>query len=325
MTSIGVGVVGTGYAAKVRAETFHGDGRSHLAAIAGRNLEKTQEIAAPYGAIALTDWRTLVTHPQVDLVVIATINRDHGAIARAALEANKHVVLEYPLALTVAEAEPLLALAASKQRLLHVEHIELLSGIHGAIAQSLPEIGTPFYVRYTDLTAKRPAPDRWSYHNDLFGFPFVGALSRIHRLTNLFGTVAHVTCESRFWGDGLPGQAFTTCIASAQLKFTNGLIADVVYGKGEALWSDERVLLIHGERGAIQIQGEVGKLILADEERSLDLGSRRGLFAKDTAMVLDTLTTGKPLYVTLQESLYALRVAEATRRAAETGHAVSVD
>jgi len=325
MKSIGVGVVGTGYAAKVRAETFHGDSRSHLAAIAGRNPDKTREIAAPYGAIALTDWHALVTHPAVDLVVIATINRDHGAIAQAALEAGKHVVVEYPLSLQVAEAEQLIALAASRQRLLHVEHIELLSGIHGAIAQSLPQIGTPFYVRYTDLTAKRPAPDRWSYATDLFGFPLVGALSRIHRLINLFGPVATVSCQSRFWGEDSPGTAFKTCIASAQLKFTKGLVADVVYGKGEAIWIDERILTIQADGGAIVVDGETGTLLLPDQHQPLDLGSRRGLFARDTAAVLDALTTGQTPYVTPQESLYALRVADATRRASEIGQAVSVD
>jgi len=325
MDSIGVGIVGTGYAARVRAETFHGDERSHLAAMAGRNPDKTQELAAPFGAIALTHWADLVTHPAVDLVVIATINRDHGAIARAALEANKHVVVEYPLALNVAEAQELIDLAAARQRFLHVEHIELLSGIHGAIAQVLPQIGTPFYVRYNDLTVKRPAPDRWTYDSNLFGFPLVGALSRIHRLINLFGSVSRVSCSSRFWGSSLPGQPFTTCIASAQLTFSNGLVADVVYGKGEALWIDERSLLIQADGGAIHIDGETGTLILPDQRHPLDLGSRRGLFARDTAAVLDALTTGQSPYVTVQESLYALKVAEATQRSSEIGQVVRVD
>lgn len=325
MDSIGIGLVGTGYAAKVRAEVLHEDPRSHLVAVAGHQPEPTHELAATYGAIALPDWPTLVTHPQVDVVVIATINRDHGAIARRALEAGKHVVVEYPLALDVAEAQHLISLAQAQQRLLHVEHIELLSGIHGAIAQALPQIGTPFYVRYSNLTSKRPAPDRWTYRNDLFGFPLVGALARLHRLIHLFGSVSRVTCSARFNGSRSPETPYTSCLVSAQLTFTSGLLADVIYGKGEALWNDERILWIQAEQGAIAVDGETGTLIRPDGSQPLDLGTRRGLFAQDTTMVLDTLTQGTPLYVTPQQSLYALQVADAARRSAAIGEPICMD
>ena len=56
-----------------------------------------------------------------------------------------------------------------------------------------------------------------------------------------------------------------------------------------------------------------------------EIGSRRGLFAKDTAMVLDHLTNGTPLYVTPEASLYTLKVADAAKQSAETGDAVEID
>lgn len=321
---IGVGVVGTGYAARVRAECFRGDARSRLVAVAGRDPQRTREIATPLEALALPSWHDLIHHADVDLVVICTINRDHGAIARAALEARKDVVVEYPLALELAEAEALVSLAQRQQRLLHIEHIELLSGIHGAIAQSLPAVGTPFYVRYSNLTPKRPAPDKWTYRTDQFGFPLIGALSRLHRLIDLFGTVTRVTCQARYWGDSLPSSPYTTGLASAQLKFSSGLIADVIYGKGEAFWNGERILSIQAENGSIWIDGDVGTVTTPEGTQSLDLGSRRGLFAQDTQQVLDHLTQGAELYVSAQQSLYALRVADATRRAAQTGQSVEL-
>ena len=55
------------------------------------------------------------------------------------------------------------------------------------------------------------------------------------------------------------------------------------------------------------------------------IGSRRGLFAKDTAMVLDHLTIGTPLYVTSEASLYSLKVADAARQSTATGIAVKID
>ena len=65
---------------------------------------------------------------------------------KAALEADKHVVVEYPLSLDLAQAEALIALADERQRLLHVEHIELLGGLHYATKEHLPRIGTPLYA-----------------------------------------------------------------------------------------------------------------------------------------------------------------------------------
>ena len=192
-----VGLVGTGYAAKLRAEAIQADSRSQLVAVVGHDLARTTTFCETYEAEALTSWQALLDHDQIDLVVIATVNRDHGAIAQAALQAGKHVVVEYPLSLDVAEAEALMALAKAQGKLLHVEHIELLGGLHQALVKSLPQIGAVFYARYATINPQRPAPQKWTYQPELFGFPFMGATSRIHRLTDLIGKVATVSCQAR--------------------------------------------------------------------------------------------------------------------------------
>lgn len=319
-----VGLVGTGYAAKTRIETLKADGRAQLLAAAGHSRTRTAEFSLAHDIQPLDSWEILVSHPEIDLVFISTINRDHGAIAKAALKAGKHVVIEYPLALSVAEAEELLVLAHEGDRFLHVEHIELLSGIHQAIVDHLLRIGTPFYVRSSNINPQHPAPQKWTYQPTLFGFPLVGAVSRIHRLTNLFGQVTTVSCQSRYWQLDQSLDTYTSCLCTAQLRFASGLVAEVVYGKGEALWQSDRSLTIHGEKGAIVINGEEGMLILADATETLEIGGRRGLFAKDTAMILDHLEKGTPLYVSPSDSLYALRVADAARQSAETGQVVEV-
>ncbi|MGG6293145.1 Gfo/Idh/MocA family protein [Leptolyngbya sp. AN02str] len=323
MQQIRVGLVGTGYAARLRAETLIAEERSHLVAVVGRDAQRTAEFCQHWDVEVLTDWRSLVQRQDINLVIISTVNRDHGAIAKAALEAGKHVVVEYPLSLDVAEADQLITLAAQQRRLLHVEHIELLSGIHTAIAEALPEIGNPFYVRYSSINPQRPAPTKWTFSLEEFGFPLMGAVSRIHRLTNLFGKVATVSCQARYAVGDRPSP-FTACLCTAQLKFVSGLVAEVIYGKGETFWQAERTLSVQGQFGAIAIDGEVGTLILGEASRSIEMGSRRGLFAKDSKLVLDHLTTGSPLYVTPQESLYALKVADAARRSAEQGQTISM-
>lgn len=319
---IRVGLVGTGYAAKLRAETLKSNSHTHLVAVVGHTWAKTEEFSHTYQVQRASTWEQLVERPDLDLVVICTINRDHGAIAKAALQSGKHVVVEYPLALDLVEAEELTNLAEAQGKLLHVEHIELLGGLHQALRQSLPTIGTAFYARYSTIKPQRPAPQRWTYHPELFGFPLIGALSRIQRFTDLFGSVASVNCQSRYEGDS---EFYKTCLCTAQLRFNSGLVAELIYGKGESLWQPSRLFEVHGEQGALIFDGDQGKLVTEDRTISIETSSRRGLFAKETTMVLDHLIEGTPLYVTLDASLYALKVADAARRSAQTGETIVLD
>lgn len=321
---IGVGLLGTGYAAKMRAETLKADARSHLIAVSGHSPESAAQFSQTHEVESFNSWLDVVNHPKIDLIIISTVNRDHGAMVRAALRASKHVVVEYPLSLDLAEAEELMAIAQTQHKLLHVEHIELLSGIHLAIVDALPKIGTPFYVQASNLNPQHPAPLKWTYQTELFGFPLIGALSRIHRLVNLFGAVQTVSCQARFWDNPSAFGFYSSCMCTAQLRFANGLIAELNYGKGEALWQAERSLMVHGEKGAIALDGEQGYLIQADERYPLQVGSRRGLFAKDTTMVLDHLEHGTDLYVTPDQSVYALRVADAARRSSANHETISL-
>ncbi|MBD2295439.1 Gfo/Idh/MocA family oxidoreductase [Anabaena sphaerica FACHB-251] len=316
-TIMRVGLVGTGYAAKLRAEALRQDPRTHLVAITGHTPEKTAAFAQEYQTEVMNSWQQLVEREDLDLLVISTINRDHGKITHAALTNDKHVIVEYPLSVDVKEAEELIALAKAKNKLLHVEHIELLGGWHQALKQNLAQLGELFYVRYSTVKPEHPAPRKWTYHHERFGFPLVGALSRLHRLTDLFGEVFTVNCHQRYWETET--NYYQSCLCMAQLCFTNGLLAQVIYGKGETLWQSERKFEINGEKGGLILDGDTGILVQAQETKLIDIGTRRGLFAKDTKMVLDHLFYGAPLYVTAESSLYTLKVAEAARRAAETG------
>jgi biliverdin reductase len=314
--SLRVGLVGTGYAAKLRAEALRQDPRTNLIAIAG-NPERTAALAQEYAIEVINSWQQLVEREDLDLVVICTINRDHGKIARAALSSGKHVIVEYPLSVDVKEAEELVSLAKTVNKMLHVEHIELLGGWHQTLKQHLDQIGDLFYVRYSTLNPQHPAPRKWTYNHEMFGFPLIGALSRLHRLIDLFGEVFTVNCHQRYW-ETQPDY-YQTCLCSAQLCFNSGLLAQVIYGKGETLWQSERKLEVQGTKGEIILDGDTGMLVSVAETKLIEVGTRRGLFAKDTTMVLDYLFYGSPLYITPEQSLYTLKVADAAHRAAITG------
>jgi biliverdin reductase len=317
-----IGIVGTGFVAKLRAELFSQDPRVELKAIAG-NPAKAQEIAHTFGMESHEYWSELIIRSDIDLIVVATINRYHSAVVSQALRCGKHVIVEYPLSFNLAEAEELLQLAQQQQLTLHVEHIELLGGVHQAAIESLAKIGTPFYARYATQSPQRPAPDKWTYMPDLFGFPLIAAVSRIHRLTAMFGTVKTVSCQLRYAGLSLPKQ-FTSCVCNAQLQFSNGLIADVSYSKGESVWKPERSLEIQGSSGAIIFEAEVGKLITAEGEETIQAEPSKGLFKKDTENVLAHLFEGAPLYVNPESALHALAVACAAEKSARTNQVVEV-
>ncbi len=322
-SSVRVGLVGTGAAAKLRAEAFLQDERSHLVAVAGNTPEKTEAFARNYQAEMVNSWQHLVQQENVDLVVICSVNRDHGAVVREALKNGKHVVVEYPLSFDVVEAEELIALSKTQNRLLHVEHIEMLGGLHQAVKQHLPKIGQAFFVRYNTIKPEHPAPRKWTYNHELFGFPLIGALSRLHRLIDLFGEVMSVNCHNRFWT--VETDYYQSCFCEAQLSFSSGLLGHVIYGKGETLWQLERKFEVHGENGGLLFNDDTGILVQAGERKPIEIGTRRGLFAKDTTMVLDCLINGTPLYLTPEESLYTLRVADAARRSTEEGITVLVN
>lgn len=316
---IRAGIVGTGYAANQRAQTLQADARSRLVVVCGHTPETVQDFVQRHQTSAVESWQQVVAHPDVDLVFVCTINRDHGAIVQQALTAGKHVVVEYPISLDPTEAQSLIALAQAQGKLLHVEHIELLGGLHQALQQSLPEIGTPVYARYVTIVPKHPAPQRWTYHRDLFGFPFKAALPHIHRFTNLFGNVATVSCNTQFWQNS---DYYRACLCTAQLQFVQGLIAHVTYGKGDVFRQRLRIFEVHGDHGTLVFEGDQGKLIRGEEEHPITVAGRRGLFVKDTEMVLDHLVDGKPLYVSSEASLYALQVGDAACQSAQTNQMI---
>ncbi|MDJ0796645.1 MAG: Gfo/Idh/MocA family oxidoreductase [Calothrix sp. MO_167.B12] len=322
---IRVGLVGTGYAAKTRAKALHSDEiapQAQLVAVCGHSPERTVNFAQEFNCQVIVTWKELVNREDIDLVIISTINREHGAIAKAAISSGKHVVVEYPLALDVAEAEEIIALAKIQKKLLHVEHIEILGGVHQALKRHLPDIGQLFYVCYSTIKPELPAPRKWSYHHQMFGFPLMAALSRVHRLVDLFSPVLTVNCHNRFWQTD--GEYFQGCICSAQLQFQSGLLGQITYAKGETLWHRERRFEVHGSKGGIIINGEQGVLVRAGESIPMNIASRRGLFAKDTAMVLQHLLRNTPLYITPTESLYSLKIADAARHSSQTGLPVAI-
>jgi len=119
--SLQVGLVGYGFAGRTfHAPLIHATPGCTLARIASSQPELVQ--ADFPGLPTAPNPAALLAQPDIDLVVLATPNDSHYPLALAALEAGKHVVVDKPFTLTVAEAESLLAAARRHNRLLSVFH-----------------------------------------------------------------------------------------------------------------------------------------------------------------------------------------------------------
>jgi len=119
--AIRVGLIGYGYAGK----TFHAQ---LIQSVAGLQLrvvgssKREMVLTDVPDVIVCSKMEEVLTHPEVDLLVIASPNESHYPLAAAALDAGKHVIVDKPFTVRLTDARLLVQLAENKGRLLSVFH-----------------------------------------------------------------------------------------------------------------------------------------------------------------------------------------------------------
>lgn len=117
--ALGVAAIGYSFMGKAHSHAWRNLGAYYPGlspvrqqVLVGRDPAQVKEAADRYGwAEAASDWREVVTRPDVDVVDVCTPGQTHCEIAIAALEAGKHVLVEKPLANSVEEGERMLRAA----------------------------------------------------------------------------------------------------------------------------------------------------------------------------------------------------------------------
>jgi predicted dehydrogenase len=130
MKTLNVAIIGTKFMGKahsnawVNAPRFFDMGiRPVLKVAVGTDPAGTQALADTWGwEEASTDWRAVVARPDIDIVDIATPTYLHHEMAVAAAGAGKHIFLEKPFALSVAQAREMLAAAEEAGVVHYVNH-----------------------------------------------------------------------------------------------------------------------------------------------------------------------------------------------------------
>jgi UDP-2-acetamido-3-amino-2,3-dideoxy-glucuronate N-acetyltransferase len=284
--------------------------------------------AAAYDVPAHASLDALLAEPNLDAVAIATPAATHGALARRALEAGRHVFVEKPLCLNLAEAEALDALARERKLTLMVGHLLLY---HPAF-EALREL----------LAAGRLGPLRYIYSNR-------ASLGRIRREENALWSFAphdvsmilqlsglmpeRVTCSGGAWLH--PPVADTSL---THMTFPGGLQAHIFVSWLHP-YKDHKLVVVGEDAMAVFDDVQVGedKLRLyrhqvgwngdiqavdKAEAEPIAYGGEEPL-ARECAHFLDCVREGKSPLSNAAEGRRVLAVLDACERALVSGNAVA--
>lgn len=124
-----VGVIGYGYWGPNIVRNFFSAPDCALKMVADGRAERRALINKTFPSIeTVADGDEIINHPQIEAVVVATPVFTHYALAKKALLAGKHVLIEKPMTSSVAEADELIELAAQKGLTLMCDHTFLYTG-----------------------------------------------------------------------------------------------------------------------------------------------------------------------------------------------------
>ena len=283
------GVVGVGVAGKARARAIADDPRAvgvcglrgDPAAVGLRRVDALDALIA-----------------EVDVVAVCSPDPTHPAVVRAALEAGRHVVCEYPLAPTAREARALFALAADNGLRLHVEHIELLT----PQARHLRMVCRPDQLRGGALRWVGPP------RGDQPRLPHAN-LARLHRLVDTIGLPRRIDVQ-RAEADAY----------MATLRFDNGATVELSLQAAAGARRHLELTLVMESGVALQVD----QTLLWRGGPVSPPPQPLGLFAQDQRAASALILDDAPPYVNEERVVALLELADNLERAGELWRGLEV-
>lgn len=168
---IRIGIIGTGFARTVQIPAFQKIAGAEVVSIASAHLENAEKAARDFNIPHFTgDWRETISRDDVDLICITTPPVFHREMTLFALENNKNVLCEKPMAMNAAEAREMLEKSKEKKNVLAlIDHeLRFLNGRHRAfeIIRS-GEIGKIRHAKYNFRAPHRGNSDLpWTWWSD---------------------------------------------------------------------------------------------------------------------------------------------------------------
>ncbi len=331
---VGVGLLGLGSIGSTHARAI-GELRelAELRAFSGGDPRRSADAGWPDAVQVPPD--ELVARPDVDVVAVCSPSEHHAEHAAAALTAGKHVVVEKPLALTVADADRVVELAARSGRVAAVISQRRFEDEYAAVKQLLTD-GTLGRVRlavtqvhwWRDAEYYRAAP--WRTRMDSGGGSLMNqGVHNIDLLQWLCGPVEDVTAQYATLAHGIDAEDTTV----ATLRFASGALGTLSTSTATPPGSPATVTL-HLDRGVVELgQGEILRWDVDGVPRPAQTGNPASGAADPAAIgmtghvaqwrdVLDAVREGRAPAVPAEDGAAAVRLMRAIYQAAETGRAV---
>lgn len=208
-SSLRIGIAGAGHFGRYHALKVAASQRSRLSGIYDPDLERAKTVGWEAGAPEI-GFEDLLDRS--DALVIAAPAEVHYDLAARALHAGKHVLVEKPIAATLAQADELADLACKRGLVLQVGHLERFSAAYQAMAG---RVGTPLYIEATRIAPFKPRGTDVSVILDLM----------IHDLDLVLALVD--SDIENVDAVGAPVASAHEDIANARLRFCNGAVATI--------------------------------------------------------------------------------------------------
>jgi UDP-N-acetyl-2-amino-2-deoxyglucuronate dehydrogenase len=256
---VGFAILGTGMVAEYHRKAIEANAElgARLVAVGHYDPARFGAIADRFG-VTCSDLETLLRNPAVDALCICTPSGQHAEQAQAAARAGKHVLVEKPMALTLSEADEMIAAAATAGVRLGVvlqrRAEPLFRWVHDTIAAghlgslTLGHVSLPYY---RPQSYYEQADWRGTWALDGGGVLMNQGIHLVDLLLWLFGDPIHVQARAAT----LDHKIEVEDTLAATLHFNGGALATITATTTAAPGFPHR-LEIFGTDGGIQIEGE---------------------------------------------------------------------
>jgi predicted dehydrogenase len=355
--SIGIGIIGTGFARRVQVPAFQSCEGARVVSIASGHLKNAKAAAEEFNIQHYTDdWRETVTHEAVDLVCITTPPVLHREMTLFAIKQNKHVLCEKPMAMNTTEAEEMVSMAAKAEILALIGHeLRFLPGRRKAYDMLRDgAIGIVRHAKYNFRAPHRGDPNvPWNWWSDINqGGGSLGAINShvIDSFNWFLGTdVSSVYCQlqtkvkKRRDSSGTLREVTSDDEANMLLRFADSDLTEDTTGVVSVSMTEQPEYMnrieFFGSKGAIRIDHSGDLYIAKNGEREwtaievdrgrpidgvADTGFARG-FLKFAPEIIEALRSGENIIThaaTFEDGLKVQRVLDAARESNSSGCAV---
>jgi UDP-N-acetyl-2-amino-2-deoxyglucuronate dehydrogenase len=267
MTSFRTGVVGCGKVGHTHAAALAALPDSAFAAVCDRNADRAQAFAAQYGVTPYTDVRQMVEREKLDVVLVCTPHPVHAAPAIDALKAGAHVLVEKPMATSLADCDAMLAaaqdsgvlLSVISQRRLYAPSQRVKAAIDaGKIGQ--PILGLIVLLGWRDEPYYRSDPWRGTWAGEGGGVLVSQAVHQLDLLLWLMGPVAEL---QGYHANLNHPYIEVEDTAVAALKFQSGALGSVVVSNSQNPGLYGRVHVFGSNGAAVGTQTDGGSMFIA--------------------------------------------------------------